>query len=81
MSNIIKNIIKRLYIRNAVSQLLNILVAQFIHSYKQHFFDPVVGEIRPELRLKIALCRLNPRSTDASLVGNPPRMRFLKMAT
>ncbi len=28
---------------------MNILVAQFILSYKQHFFDQVVAEIRPEL--------------------------------
>ena len=34
-----------------VSQLVNILVAQFILSYKQHFLDQVVGEIRPELRM------------------------------
>ena len=47
--NIISNIIKSLQIWNISGQLVNILVGQFILSYKQYFFDQVVGEIRPEL--------------------------------
>ena len=45
----ISNIIKSLHIFNVVSQLVNILVAQFILYYKQHFLDQVVDQIRPEL--------------------------------
>ena len=48
-------------------ELVDILVAQFILSYKKNFFDQVVGEMRTELRMNCPVSA-EPRSTDALLV-------------